>query len=139
MKPLTAATALLMAAAASASAQESTPTMSNDLTVTMGSRQNAICPGAPAQPEWIAQLHPRQAWRGVAMQTFYRFRADEQIVALNDCSCGVRFPEWTAAEEEFEERFGALDQMAQMDAFEEFEGERKAAKMAARTICRAQR
>lgn len=139
MKSLTAAISLFLAAAASASAQESTPTMSNDLTVTMGSRQNAICPDAPAQPDWIAELHPRKAWRGVAIQTFYRFRADEQIVALNDCSCAVRFPEWTAAEEEFEERFGAHDQVAQMDAFEAFEGERKAAKMAARTICRAQR
>lgn len=139
MKPLTAAFVLLMAAASSASAQESTPTMGNDLTVTMGSRQNAICPDAPPEPEWIAELHPREAWKGYRIQKLYQFRRDQQIVATGSCACDVRFPSWEAVEAEFEERYAAMSNAELLSAFSDFADERNEAKMAARAICQDQR
>ncbi|WP_306045126.1 hypothetical protein [Nioella sp. MMSF_3534] len=84
---------------------QTAPQVTNDLTVTIAPQQYRICNDRPARPNWMDEIHPREAYKALTLMDLYELRAWEQIVDTGNCGCEVRFPEWEVAFAEYEERF----------------------------------
>ncbi|WP_197922646.1 hypothetical protein [Thiosulfatihalobacter marinus] len=97
--------AVMLAALAGPLVAQTSPRVSNDLTVDMSPQQYRICNDRPARPTWMDEVHPREAYKALTLMDLYELRAWEQIVETGNCSCDVRFPKWEEASEEFNERY----------------------------------
>ena len=86
-------------------AAQTSPQVTNDLTVTMSPQQYRICNDRPARPTWMDEVHPREAYEALTLMRLYELRSWEAIKETGDCGCDVRFPSWDAASAEYEERF----------------------------------
>ena len=102
-----AAAVTLLAAPLSA---QTSPQVTNDLTVTMSPQQYRICNDRPARPTWMDELHPRESYKALTLMRLYELRSWEAIKTSGDCGCDVRFPSWDAASAEYEERFARITQ-----------------------------
>jgi len=91
-------------------AAQTSPQVTNDLSVTMSPQQYRICNNRPARPTWMDEVHPREAYKALTLMRLYELRSWEAIKASGDCGCDVRFPSWDAASAEYEERFAASSQ-----------------------------
>ena len=91
-------------------AAQTSPQVTNDLTVTMSSQQYRICNDRPARPTWMDEVHPREAYKALTLMRLYELRSWEAIKASGDCGCDVRFPSWDAASAAYEERFATNTQ-----------------------------
>ena len=107
--PKISATAAIIMLAAPLAAQTS-PQVTNDLTVTIAPQQYRICNDRPARPTWMDEIHPRDAYKALTLMRLYELRAWESIKASGDCGCDVRFSAWEAASEEYEKRFSMITQ-----------------------------
>ena len=103
---LTAAVTLLAAPLAA----QTSPQVTNDLTVTIAPQQYRICNDRPARPTWMDEVHPREAYEALTLMRLYELRSWEAIKETGDCGCDVRFPSWDAASAEYEERFATSTQ-----------------------------
>ncbi len=99
-KTILAAAVTLLAAPLAA---QTSPQVTNDLTVTMSPQQYRICNDRPARPTWMDEVHPRESYKALTLMDLYELRAWEQIVETGNCGCDVRFPEWEDASGEFDE------------------------------------
>ena len=102
-----AAAAIILAAPLAA---QTSPQVTNDLTVTMSLQQYRICNDRPARPTWMDEVHPREAYKALTLMRLYELWSWEAIKASGDCGCDVRFPSWDAASAEYEERFATNTQ-----------------------------
>jgi hypothetical protein len=91
-------------------AAQTSPEITNDLTVTMSPQQYRICNDRSARPTWMDEVHPRDSYKPLTLMRLYELRSWEAIKASGDCGCDVRFPSWDAASAEYEERFSASSQ-----------------------------
>jgi signal transduction histidine kinase len=91
-------------------AAQTSPQVTNDLTVTMSPQQYRICSDRPARPAWMDEVHPRESYKALTVMRLYELRSWEAIKATSDCGCDVRFPSWDAASAEYEERFATSTQ-----------------------------
>jgi hypothetical protein len=108
MRQITLALALLTLAGPLAA--QTSPQVTNDLTIDMAPQQYRICNERPARPTWMDEIHPRDSYKALTLMHLYELRAWEDIKATGDCGCEVRFPDWDAAEGEYLEQFSALTQ-----------------------------
>ena len=108
MRKISATAAIIMLAAPLAA--QTSPQITNDLTVTIAPQQYRICNDRPARPTWMDEIHPRDAYKALTLMRLYELRAWESIKASGDCGCDVRFPAWEAASEEYEKRFSMITQ-----------------------------
>ena len=91
-------------------AAQTSPQVTNDLTVTITPRQYRICNDRPARPAWMDEVHPRESYKALTVMRLYELRSWEAIKETGDCGCDVRFPSWDAASAEYEERFATSTQ-----------------------------
>jgi hypothetical protein len=91
-------------------AAQTSPQVTNDLTVTITPQQYRICNDRPARPAWIDEVHPRESYKALTLMRLYELRSWEAIKETGDCGCDVRFPSWDAASAEYEERFATSTQ-----------------------------
>ena len=103
---LAAAASLLVAPLAA----QTSPQVTNELSVTMSPPQYRICNNRPARPTWMDEVHPREAYKALTLMRLYELRSWEAIKSSGDCGCDVRFPSWDAASAEYEERFATSTQ-----------------------------
>ena len=108
MHKITLAAAVTLLAAPLAA--QTSPQVSNDLTVTMSPQQYRICNDRPARPTWMDEVHPREAYEALTLMRLYELRSWEAIKETGDCGCDVRFPSWDVASAEYEERFATSTQ-----------------------------
>ena len=106
-KTILAAAAIMFAAPLVA---QTSPQVTNDLTVTMAPQHYRICSDRPARPTWMDEVYPREAYRALTQMRLYELRSWEAIMVSGDCGCDVRFPSWDAASAEYEKRFGISTQ-----------------------------
>ena len=130
--------ALMLAALAGPLVAQTSPQVSNDLTVDMSPQQYRICNDRPARPTWMDEIDPRQAYKALTLMDLYELRAWEQIVETGDCGCDVRFPSWEKASEEFDERY-LLDSAAEhTTAQRDIRRQRNDLRLVVQEICEAQ-
>jgi hypothetical protein len=108
MRKITLAAAVTLLAAPLAA--QTSPQVTNDLTVTVTPQQYRICNDRPARPTWMDEVHPRESYKALTLMRLYELRSWEAIKETGDCGCDVRFPSWDAASAEYEERFATSNQ-----------------------------
>lgn len=101
---------LMLAALAGPLVAQTSPQVSNDLTVDMSPQQYRICNERPARPTWMDEIDPREAYKARTMMRLYELRSWQAIKSSGDCGCDIRFPPWDTASAEYEERFATSTQ-----------------------------
>ena len=136
MHKITLAAAVTLLAAPLAA--QTSPQVSNDLTVTMSPQQYRICNDRPARPTWMDEVHPREAYEALTLMRLYELRSWEAIKETGDCGCDVRFPSWDAASAEYEERFATSTQAEHTQARLAIRNEQNQIARDVQDICEAQ-
>ena len=119
-------------------AAQTSPQVTNDLSVTMSPQQYRICNDRPARPTWMDEVHPREAYKALTLMRHYELRSWEAIKASGDCGCDVRFPSWDAASAEYEERFSASSKAEHTQAQLALRNEQNQIARDVQNICEAQ-
>jgi hypothetical protein len=134
-KPILAVT---LAALAGPLVAQTSPPISNDLTVDMSPQQYRICNDRPARPTWMDEINPREAYKARTLMDLYELRSWQAIKETGDCNCDVRFPAWDAASAEYEERFQAMSQAEQTQARRSIAEQRDNISREVQDLCEAQ-
>jgi hypothetical protein len=119
-------------------AAQTSPQVTNDLTVTMSPQQYRICNDRPARPTWMDEVHPRESYKAVTLMDLYELRAWEQIVETGNCGCDVRFPEWEDASGEFDEIYLIASAAEHTAAQRDIRQQRNDLRHAVQDLCEAQ-
>jgi hypothetical protein len=119
-------------------AAQTSPQVTNDLTVTMTPQQYRICNDRPARPTWMDEVHPRESYKALTLMRLYELRSWEAIKETGDCGCDVRFPSWDAASTEYEERFATSTQAEHTQARLAIRNEQNQIARDVQDICEAQ-
>lgn len=117
---------------------QTSPQVTNDLTVTMAPEQYRICNDRPARPAWLDEVPPREAYKALTLMRLYELRSWEAIMASGDCGCDVRFPSWDTASAEYEERFASSTQADHTQARLAIRDQQNQIARDVRDICEAQ-
>jgi hypothetical protein len=136
MRQTTLAAAVTLLAAPLAA--QTSPPVTNDLTVTMSPQQYRICNDRPARPTWMDEVHPREAYKANTVMELYEIRAWEAITESGDCGCDVRFPSWDASNTEYQQSYAGLSQAEHSALRRELIETRKQLESPVREICEAQ-
>ena len=130
-----AAAAIILAAPLAA---QTSPQVTNDLTVTMSPQQYRICNDRPARPTWTDEVPPRESYKALTLMRLYELRSWEAIKETGDCGCDVRFPSWDVASAEYEERFATSTQAEHTQARLAIRNEQNQIARDVQDICEAQ-
>lgn len=130
--------ALMLAALAGPLVAQTSPPISNDLTVDMSPQKYRICNDRPARPTWMDEINPREAYKALTLMRLYELRSWETINESGDCGCDVRFPSWDAASAEYEEQFASNTQAEHTQAQLALRNEQNQIARAVQDICEAQ-
>ena len=136
MRKITLAAAIIMLAAPLAA--QTSPQVTNDLTVTMAPQHYRICSDRPARPTWMDEVHPREAYRANTVMELYEIRAWPAITESGDCGCAVRFPPWDTSNYEYQQSYSGLTQAEHSALRRELIEKRKHIESTVREICEAQ-
>lgn len=136
MRKITLAVAAILLAAPLAA--QTSPEVTNDLTVTMSPQQYRICNDRPTRPAWMDEVHPREAYKANTVMELYEIRAWEVITESGDCDCDVRFPTWDASNTEYQQSYSGLNQAEHSALRRELIATRKQLESTVREICEAQ-
>ena len=119
-------------------AAQTSPQVTNDLTVTITPQQYRICNDRPARPIWMNEVHPREAYKATTVLELYEIRAWQAIAASGDCGCDVRFPTWDTSNTEYQQNYAGLTQAEHGALRRELIEERKQLEPIVRELCEAQ-
>lgn len=119
-------------------AAQTSPQVTNDLTVEMTPQRYRICNERPARPTWMDEVHPREAYKAVALMELYEVRAWETITTAGDCGCDARFPAWDISDAEYQEAYAQLTQAEHSALRREWIEVHKQLEPTVREICEAQ-
>ena len=117
---------------------QTSPQVTNDLTVTMSPEQYRICNDRPARPIWMDEIHPREAYKANTVMALYEIRAWEAITESGECGCVVRFPSWDASNTEYQQSYSGMTQAEHSALRRELIEERRQLEPTVREICEAQ-
>ena len=119
-------------------AAQTSPQVTNDLTVTITPQQYRICNDRPARPTWMDEIHPRESYKALTLMDLYELRAWERIVETGNCGCDVRFPEWEDASGEFDEMYLMAPAAEHTAAQRDIRQQRNDLRHAVQDLCEAQ-
>jgi len=136
MRKITLTAAIVMLAAPLAA--QTSPQVTNDLTVERTLQQYRICNDRPARPTWMDEVHPRDSYKALTLMRLYELRAWESIMTSGDCGCDARFPAWEAASEEYEKRFSMITQAEHTQARLALRGHQNQIARQVQDLCEAQ-
>ena len=92
----------------------------------------------PGRPDWVWQMDPKLTAKRGMVNALYNLRWSEAVVAQNDCSCAVRFPDWKNVIEEFQANYVRLDRQEMFDTQMSYRSRHHQKVAQARAICREQ-
>ena len=119
-------------------AAQTSPPVTNDLSVTMSPQQYRICNDRPERPTWMDEVQPRESYKALTLMDLYELRAWEQIVETGNCGCDVRFPEWEDASGEFDEIYLMASAAEHTAAQRDIRQQRNDLRHAVQDLCEAQ-
>ncbi len=136
MRKITLAAAVAMLATPLAA--QTSPQVTNDLSVTMSPQKYRICNDRPARPAWMDEVQPRESYKALTLMRLYELRSWAAIKETGDCGCDVRFPSWDVASAEYEERFATSTQAEHTQARLAIRNEQNQIARDVQDICEAQ-
>ena len=104
----------------------------------MSPQQYRICNERPARPNWMNEVHPREAYKANTVMELYEIRVWEAITESGDCGCDVGFPTWDASNTEYQQSYSVLTQAEHSVLRRELIEKRKQLEVTVREICEAQ-
>ncbi|MEP3921117.1 hypothetical protein [Ascidiaceihabitans sp.] len=119
-------TAFILVLPATAWSQGLIPTME---------REFEFCEDRPTEPEWMQNLHVREADKRLTVQYIYRFQSAERVIEAGECSCATRFPSWDVAVQHFNDNFLTGDRNDLREATADFQRRYNELRPDARDIC----
>lgn len=96
-----------------------------------------VCIDRPAEPDWMQNVAPRDAYRRVLVQDIYRAQNLERVIEEGNCDCDTRFPSWDAAETVFFERFANAARWEMLEASDDYNRRASAVRSEAMALCEA--
>lgn len=96
-----------------------------------------VCPGRPAEPEWMQSIALRDAYQRVLVQDIYRAQNLERIVETGSCTCETRFPAWDEAEATFHEHHASAERWEMLQTSGRYNRRANEVRLAAKAICDA--
>ncbi len=124
---------LMLAAAtglspALSSAQGLVPTME---------REYEFCQERPPEPEWMRNMHARESYRRLLIQSIYRLEGYERVSEAENCECKTLFPSWDNAVQRFNDNYLHLEQFELMQTRREFQDQGTAVRRSVKALCEA--
>ncbi|MDU9006740.1 hypothetical protein BCF46_3739 [Litoreibacter meonggei] len=98
-------------------------------------REFEFCEERPAEPEWMQNLHVREAQKRLTVQYIYRFQSAERVIEAGECACSTRFPEWETAVQHFNDNYLGGDRNDLREATADFQRRYNELRPQARDIC----
>ena len=124
---------LMLAAAtglspALSSAQGLVPTME---------REYEFCQERPPEPEWMRNMHARESYKRLLIQSIYRLEGYERVSEAENCECKTLFPSWDNAVQRFNDNYLHLGQFELMQTRREFQDQGTAVRRSVKALCEA--
>ncbi|WP_371228022.1 hypothetical protein [Roseovarius sp. 2305UL8-3] len=124
---------LLLAAisfsSATAFAQGLVPTMDSEY---------EFCQQRPPEPEWVQNLHVRESYKRLLIQSIYRLEGYQRVAASDDCRCDTLFPPWSSAVQHYNDNFLHLEQFEAMQTRRDFQDQGSAVRRSVQELCEAE-
>jgi len=60
-----------------------------------------FCQDRPPEPEWMQNIHVRESYKRLLVQSIYRLEGYQRVANATDCTCDTLFPPWTDAVQHF--------------------------------------
>lgn len=118
--------AVLMAASSMAPAQGLVPSLDGEF---------EFCNDRPSEPEWMQNLHVREGYKRLLIQSIYRLEGYQRVAEAGDCSCETLFPPWADAVQQFNDNYLHLEQFDAMQTRREFQDQGSAVRRSVRELC----
>ena len=94
-----------------------------------------VCPDRPSEPDWMQNIHVRDAYQRVLVQDIYRAQNLERIVETGSCTCGFRFPPWVTAEATFRDNHASAERWEMLQASDQYNRRANELRLEAKAIC----
>lgn len=97
-----------------------------------------VCLERPLQPQWIDDLEPQEAYRGLLVQMIYRAQSYQRVMDAGECSCETRFPTWDASVAQYNNNYLGFDQFETMDMRQEYRNQANTLRRSVKALCEAE-
>lgn len=97
-----------------------------------------FCQDRPPEPEWMQNLHVRESYKRLLVQSIYRLESYERVADAGDCTCSTLFPPWTSAVQNFNDNYLHLEQFEAMQTRREFQDQGTAIRRSVQDLCESE-
>ncbi|GIT88724.1 MULTISPECIES: hypothetical protein [unclassified Roseobacter] len=97
-----------------------------------------FCQKRPPEPEWVQNLHVRESYKRLLIQSIYRLEGYQRVAAFGDCRCDTLFPPWSSAVQQYNDNFLHLEQFEAMQTRRAFQDQGSAVRRSVQKLCEAE-
>ena len=97
-----------------------------------------FCQDRPPEPEWMQNLHVRESYKRLLVQSIYRLESYQRAANAGDCTCETLFPPWTDAVQQFNDNYLHLEQFDAMQTRREFQDRGTEIRRSVQSLCEAE-
>lgn len=97
-----------------------------------------FCQDRPPEPEWMQNIHVRESYKRLLVQSIYRLEGYQRVANATDCTCDTLFPPWTDAVQHFNDNYLHLEQFEAMQTRRDFQNQGTALRRSVRELCEAE-
>ena len=97
-----------------------------------------FCQERPPEPEWMQNLHVRESYKRLLVQSIYRLEGYQRVAASGDCMCDTLFPPWSNAVQHYNDNFLHLEQFEAMQTRRDFQDQGSAVRRSVQELCEAE-
>ncbi|MEM7668366.1 MAG: hypothetical protein AAF317_04340 [Pseudomonadota bacterium] len=97
-----------------------------------------FCQQRPPEPEWVQNLHVRESYKRLLIQSIYRLEGYQRVAASGDCRCDTLFPPWSNAVQHYNDNFLHLEQFEAMQTRRDFQDQGSAVRRSVQELCEAE-
>ena len=97
-----------------------------------------FCQQRPPEPEWVQNLHVRESYKRLLIQSIYRLEGYQRVAASGDCRCDTLFPPWSNAVQHYNDNFLHLEQFEVMQTRRDFQDQGSAVRRSVQELCEAE-
>lgn len=107
------------------------------LVPTIGSKYE-FCQERPPEPQWMQNLHVRESYKRLLIQSIYRLEGYQRVAASGDCTCDTLFPAWSNAVQHYNDNFLHLEQFEAMQTRRDLQDRGSAVRRSVQEFCEAE-
>jgi hypothetical protein len=97
-----------------------------------------FCQDRPTEPEWMQNLHVRESYKRLLIQSIYRLKSYQRAAEVDDCTCGTLFPQWTDAVQHFNDNYLHLERFESLQVRRDFQTQSNVLRQSVKELCVAE-